>query len=484
MRKYFKNIAIISVVAGVSLLTACTNNFEETNIDPNRLQEISPATLLNPMLYEVASDNMYRSWSQNSLLMQGVINFPATATATSIQHYNLSDNIGSSAWNNYYRYFKNASDMEKAAIKFQDANYQAIAITLKVWMMANLVDLFGDVPYLDAAKGEQGKFYPAFDDQEKIYEDLFVSLEKANALYDLKRTSVYFPDILFSNDMKRWQKFTNSLHLRLLLRVSNRVEKQSYQKMLALLNDPVKYPIIESSAEEATLQITGISPNVSPWGRIQDFTLSKKMGAFFIDNLNDFDDPRLAAFATQATKMIDGKKVSIGYRGIPSAYDGPDSQFDYEASTLNNAMAAVATKTAILTYAEIQFIKAELAQKGYLNDAVGYYNKAVTAAISFYGLTVPANYFDNPKTSYDGTLERIMLQKYYALYMNDYQQWFEHKRTGFPVLPKTNAMQNNGQLPSRFSYPLDIRTKNKTNYEKVIQKLGSDDINLKTWWQN
>jgi hypothetical protein len=482
MNKYIKNITLVCSALALGLGTACTNNYDETNTDPNKLQNISPATLLNPMIYEVATHNMYRSWSYNSEIMQDILSFPQNSYG--IQHYNFSDNIGSSSWNAYYKWIKTAQEMEAAAVRMQDKNYEAIAITLRVWMASNLVDLFGDVPYFNAGKGAEKLFYPEFDDQEKIYDSLLADLDKANDIYDIKRVMIYYPDLLFANDVKKWQKFTNSLHLRLLLRTTNKAQKDGYNKMVSIINNPTKYPVISNAQEEATFMITGAHPNVSPWSRIQDFTLSLKMASFFIDNLNTFNDPRRAVFATQATRQEGKNKVNIGYKGIPSAFEGSDGQFDYEASTLNNIMAANPTKTPLLTYSEVLFMKAELAQKGYLTGAKELYEQAVTEAIKFYTLEVPVDYFKNPAVEYNGTFERIMLQKYYALYMNDYQQWFEHKRTGLPVLPTTNKMMNGGKMPSRFPYPLDIRTKNKTNYEKQVAKMGGDNINAKIWWQN
>lgn len=482
MKKYFRNIIIACSVISLSMSVACTSDFEETNTDPNKLQEISPSTLLNPMIYEVATHNMYRSWSYNSEIMQDILSFPQTSYG--IQHYNFSDNIGNSSWNAYYRYMKTARDMEAAAVKKQDVNYEAIAITMRVWMAANLVDLFGDIPYFESGQAAEGNLYPAFDDQEKVYESLFADLEKANNLFDIKKSMIYYPDALFANDVKKWQKFANSLRLRLLLRTSNKPKFDAYNQMVMMLNNPTKYPIIDSALEEAAFNITGVSPNLSPWSRIQDFTLGLKMASFFIDNLNNFNDPRRAVFATQATRTVGKNKVNIGYKGIPSAFEGSDIQFDYDASTLNNVMAMNPTKTAILTYSEVLFMKAELAQKGYLTGAKELYEKAVSEAMKYYLLEVPVDYFKNPTTEYNGTLERIMLQKYYTLYMNDYQQWFEHKRTGFPVLPKTKTMLNEGRMPSRFAYPLDVRTKNKSNYDKQVAKMGGDNINVKIWWQN
>ena len=76
-----------------------------------------------------------------------------------------------------------------------------------------------------------------------------------------------------------------------------------------------------------------------------------------------------------------------------------------------------------------------------------------------------------------------MLQKYYALYFNDYQQWFEYRRTGFPVLPKTDAMLNNKQVPVRFRYPVVVQTNNAANYARAVNSMGGDDINTKVWWE-
>lgn len=59
------------------------------------------------------------------------------------------------------------------------------------------------------------------------------------------------------------------------------------------------------------------------------------------------------------------------------------------------------------------------------------YQKGVQAAIEQWGQKMPDHYFENPEAAYDDTLERIMNQKFVALFFCDYQQWFEYNRTGF-----------------------------------------------------
>jgi hypothetical protein len=95
---------------------------------------------------------------------------------------------------------------------------------------------------------------------------------------------------------------------------------------------------------------------------------------------------------------------------------------------------------------------------------------------------MPATYLTNPNVAYNGSLERIMLQKYVALFFVDQQQWFEKRRTGFPVLPNNGGLLNNGNMPSRLMYPPNPRVLNTTNYQAAVQQMGGDNINVKVWW--
>lgn len=462
------------------LLCACTGNFEEINEDPNRIAQISPGTLINPIIYGLASHNAGRAHAITFDLMQVTLPFPSVSGG--LHRYDVSQNIGNSSWYNYYRWLNNIKEMELAAVAAEDPNYEAVALTLKAWVYSNLTDLFGPVPMVEAVNGEEGNFYPAFDTQERIYETILADLERANALYDQDFDMVYAADILFANDLALWQKFTNALQMRLLLRISNRNETNALQRLTNIINDPQTYPVFESTEESAILQVTGVTPNISPWGRPQDFPLGVKMASFFVDNLNELEDPRRPIIQTMAQDL---DNVSIGYRGIPSAYAGPESQFEYNASTLNRAQVENPMQIFLLTYAEIEFIKAEMAQRGFIDNAQQHYEAGVAAAIEQLEAEITDTYFENPAAAYNGTLEQILLQKYYALYFVDYQQWFEFRRTGLPELPTTEAMLNDAVMPSRFFYPSDVQISNQENYQQALELLGGpDNINTKVWWDN
>lgn len=476
IKKYFLFISLVLSL----FIASCTDRFEELNTDPNRIERITPGTLLNPVIYEMAGFNTRRSDNFTFNIMQVALPYPSASGG--VHRYDISDNAGSSSWNTYYRWLTNIREMQEAAVAAEDPNYQAIALTLNAWIYSLLTDLFGDVPMEEAARGDEKIFQPAFNTQKEVYTKILSDLETANDLFDPSLEMIYGTDILYDNDVSKWQRFCNSLHLRLLLRVSKREEMNAYAKMAEILNHPNKYPVFTSNEEAAILQISGVTPNMSPWGRAIDFGLARAAAEFFVDNLNDFNDPRREKFLTEA-RSGDGS-TTIGYKGIPSGYAGSDAQFDFQPSNVNNELVTAPMIAAIMSYAEVEFIKAELAQQGKINaNAESHYESGVKAAIEQWGAEVPADYFENPATAYDGTLERIMLQKYYALYFNDYQQWFEYRRTGLPELPKAGGMLNNKIMPVRLRYPATVQSNNKANYEQAVASMGSDDINTKVWWE-
>lgn len=468
---------LFSVIILIQFIS-CTSDFEGINTNPNKLRSVTAGSSLNPIIYSLAVRNAYEARNTNFGLMQVFYRIDDLSGQPFL--YDLKTDIGASLWRDYYKTLTNIVEMEKAAQAEEKVNYEAVALTLKTYAFSILTDAFGDVPMEEALKAEEGIVFPKFSKQEDIYTQLLADLEKANNLYNVSAGMAYEKDILFKNNVANWQKFTNSLRLRLLLRISNK--KDTYQQMVSIINNPTKYPIFTSNKNAAVLEVTGETPNLSPWNRASDFGLFRYYGGFFIDNLNKFNDPRRAIFANKAKGL---KDQDLGYIGQPIDFDSnplPDEVAT--SSTINENQVVAPMIIPLLTYAEVEFIKAELAQKGYLTNAKTAYENGVKAAMTLWGAEMPSGYFDNADAAYNNTLERIMLQKYYALYLTDYQSWFEHRRTGFPVLPTADAMFNDKKMPSRLYYPIAAGTLNTANYQEVVERIGGNTINVKVWWNN
>ncbi|MFL9483659.1 SusD/RagB family nutrient-binding outer membrane lipoprotein [Chitinophagaceae bacterium LWZ2-11] len=476
LKKISACIVLLSLAA-----SSCTKKFEEINTDPNKIDRISPGTLLNPIIYNVSSFNMLRADDVTFNLMQVALPFPSASGG--LHRYDVSENIGNSTWVTYYQWLNNVKEMYNASVAAQDVNYQGIAMTLNAWMYSNLADCFGDIPMDEANRAEnEGILRPKFNTQKEVYTKILKDLDSANSLFNTSKAMSFGTEILYANNVSKWKKFCNSLRLRLLLRVSKKAEMNSWAQIRAMVDNPAKYPVFTSNAEAAIVNLSGITPLTSPWGRAVDFTSYRSMSKFFLDSLNALNDPRRAKFATEARNA--SGSASIGFMGIPSGYSGSETQFNYIPSNVNVALVTAPMINIVMSYAEVEFIKAELEfTAGNTAAAKTAYEKGTKASIEQWGLTMPSDYFTvNPNAAFNNTLSRIILQKYYALYFNDYQQWFEYRRIGLPVMPVADGMLNNKKMPVRFKYPLTVRNLNTANYQLAAAACGNDDINFKVWW--
>src|ERR1035437_1891522 len=275
-----KMIKIFSVLLVLlSLTLGSCSKFTDLNKDPNRIDKVTPGALLNPILYNLAVYNWNRSNSFTMELMQ--VSLP-TNSSGGTSRYNFNDNIGSSTWDTYYLWLNNIKEMETLAISSNDPNYQAIALTLRSWVMELLTDSFGDVPMTEAGSGSDGLFQPKFDKQADIYTQLLANLEKANTLFNTAAGLRFNPegDFLFgatdllvsgqSAGILKWKKFCNSLHLRIAMRLININNQKAKTDIEAIFANPTTYPVFNSNADAALLNISGVFPQSVPMTRPQD----------------------------------------------------------------------------------------------------------------------------------------------------------------------------------------------------------------------
>lgn len=471
---------------GVGVFTSC-ESMDDTNVDPTRMDQANAGSFLTPVIYNsgIYTWQRYNSWTFQ--LMQCLV---TTNSVNGVGWYRIGDTAGDGTWTTYYKWLTNAKAIYDNAVAVGDPNYQAIALTLQSWMFEILTDGFGDIPMKDACRGDEQLYYPSFDKQVDIYRAIIDSLDSANKLFvpsnGLKYNDV--GDLLYctsgtdATGITRWRKFANSLRMRALLRVIDVPELNAAAQLKQMIDNPEDYPVFENNDESAMLYITGVAPYEAPMTRPSDLSSYKQLSEFFIDPLKEWNDPRLAVFAVKASNTDENGKEVKEYMGLQSGYaDMPT----INGSAPNAANLATAPQSlAIMTYSEVLFIKAELAQRGIISaDAKQLYEDAVKANMEQWGVALPDGYFDNPAAAYDGTLKRIMEQKFYALFFIDHQQWYEYNRTGYPDVPTGPGVATGDHMPFRFKYPAILQRMNRENYLKAVESMGSDDFSTRLIWQ-
>ncbi|MET3113909.1 hypothetical protein AAKU52_001641 [Pedobacter sp. CG_S7] len=500
-------------------LSSCDKDFEEINTDPINILSATPDKLLAPSLVSTLSTNMIRNRNFNNELMQVTVSI-SDGDAT-VFRYEFRRTWSDYTWNNWYVQLNNFKDVFTLASEPENLNtsYQGISLICQAWVYSLLTDTYGDVPYTTANQGKNGILEPVFDKQKDIYLDLFNKLEEANNLLSQGKQIVASSDPVYNGDVAAWRKFGNALYLRLLTKVSGKseVSAPTIAKIKEIVEgNPSKYPLIDNNAGSAVIRWTGETgsgPYVNPYVnaiRVQDFR-TPGLGKFFIEHLRDWNDPRInfSAYGTEGINSLGINPGSNSFAGVPSGYLVGEEVtksayfYSYEQLASNKAIGTRSLQQSPLTgiimnYAELQFILAEAAAKGWISgSAENYYNKGIANAINYWVPMFPADvssatfteYVSNADINWDATLsldgkmEQIHLQKYFALFLVDMQQWFEYRRTGHPVLPKGAGLRNNGVMPARMTYPVYVQSANPTNYKAAVASQGSDEIFTNVWWQ-
>ena len=500
--KLFTPIILLFVL----LAAGCAKHLESINTNPNSPDKVSnPGLLLTNVIRSAVNTNFDRSYDRGSV----AANMLAEDYASNFTNWARPDATGYFLWN-YYDYIRDINEVIKIAGESGQNNYKGIALVLRSWMFQCLTDIYGPIPFREAASAKiEGIDKPKYEQQEAVYAGLLTDLEEANGLLGSSEETV-IGDILFNGETDRWKKFADGLMLRLLLRESKRVDPSS--QMQNIVNNPSKYPLFTSHSDQAALQYLGDRlDNEQPFYRSGNGGVNTKVSKQLVDYFKSLNDPRLPVYALPTPASLNG---TFQYNGalngvgiLPDPENYSPSGMLWMSTVYNTTLtSATAAQAIILSYSEVQFILAEAAEKGYIpggSAAAGaYYLKGVKDQFSYYSSRIPDTYAGSflhlsaadvipPDTYYtqsgvayagtqDQKLQKIWLQKWFSLYLVGYEAWSEWRRTGFPAI--VAGPMSPGYVPRRCLYPADEMRINEANYNEAVQWLGADDLKSHVWW--
>ncbi|RYF17193.1 MAG: SusD/RagB family nutrient-binding outer membrane lipoprotein, partial [Flavobacteriales bacterium] len=518
--KNIKNITTYSLllVIGVSFFS-CKQDFNEVNTDPIGKSSTTANQLLAPALVNVLNANMVRNRNVNNELMQVTVDI--NDSEGRVFRYDIRNNLADYTWNNWYTNNTDLRDIYTIASQPETLNksYQGISLITQTWVYSMLTDMYGDVPYSEANRGwidnKPGIAEPAFDKQKDIYLDMFKKLEEANELLKEGTTIVATSDPVYQGDVSKWRRFGNSLYLRLLLRVAGKtdVAAATIAKIKEMVDtNPTNYPVMQNNDHTAKILWNGTNSSSAVYSspfmvsvRAVDFR-GPAITDFFLDRLVSWNDPRTRpALGKNSVPRFGIGQGPSGYTGVPSGYAAgsgvvKQAYFYSDAQTNNPTTLQTDPYTGIMmNSAEVAFIKAEAALRGWISGPVeAYYYKGMLDGITYW-LPTFANsptdaafvqYITDADIMWDNTLplddltpgnnsklEMIHIQKYFAMFLVDMQQWYEYRRTGHPILPKGPGLANGGRMPARLNYPVVVQSTNPTSYKNAVAAQGPDNIN-------
>ncbi|MCC4213481.1 SusD/RagB family nutrient-binding outer membrane lipoprotein [Leeuwenhoekiella parthenopeia] len=472
------------LILGLTLITACTTDFEDLNTNPNAPVNVQPGLLLRHVIYDFGEQMSYEGFAAGDLLSQH-----RTALDFNLfdRHALKSPQLGGNPWPVFYTNLRDNEILLKQAQNVETFRvYEGPALILKAYMAQGLTDLFGDVPYFEAFNGIDGTVTAAYDAQEDIYlaeGGILDNLDKGIAALEAYQGAVALEgDLLFSGNLENWVQFANSLKLKALMRISGR---EDVAAQIAAIYTERNF--IASNADNATFDFTAIAPNSFRFAQLRagdfnNFVLSETME----DILKELNDDRIAVFFRPFANSTSGD-----FNGLINGINA--SQTSIEPANFSLAGTLFREHTAdlnanFMTAWETHFILAEAAAKGYINaDGANLYNTGVTQAFEYWLTDLPANYLAGPAAyNAPGTtpVQQIITQKWIANIINGYEGWVEWRRTGFPAFKPVAASLNDGKIPVRMPYPAEEEALNADHYRQAAQATNGNSLDTPVWWDN
>lgn len=529
--KRLAKIGHILCTLGVAMfIVSCTDNYKEWNTNPTEVPEemlvglmkignFFPAMQMDVIpTSDVDANQFQRAQNLCGDMHSGYMTPIGTWGTSSATHYNLrfdkwNDVAFQVAFTKVMPAWKQVRDNGKD--EFPEAF--AVAQILKVAAMHRITDIYGPLPYLQFG---HGGLETSYDSQEDIYKSFFVDLDEAIA--ELKKYVAIHPgskplnkyDLVYGGDFTKWLKFANSLKLRLAMRTyyvdGFEVEGKNSQK---LAEEAVKDGVITDNADNALLQSgNGISvfhPLKICWDNYSDV----RMGADIESIMKGYSDPRLAKYFQESAYGEAGDKFHGARLGV-----NVTDKANYLKLSSPNVFADSPIQW--MCAAEIYFLRAEGKLHGWdMNGEMKeLYEAGIKKSFEQWGVAigdyltrgatyVPARFAApsgtqgsvaavskitiawNDNDQKETKQERILTQKWIAMYPEGQEAWSEYRRTGYPKLFDlygTNA--SSGQVdksgPRRLPFPSTEYDTNTTEVNKAVTDFlgGKDYGNVKLWW--
>ncbi len=495
MNKY--KIISLTVIMGLFLTLSCTEGWEEMNEDPNNPNEV-PATNILAHTLRVTGDAFYDDW-------QGMNNFLSySGLVSKIQYidealYDYRESVVNTAWTDYYTLLQDQEKMKEIALEQGRNKTWAVAETFSVFLTQMLTDQWKDVPYSKALSGEEGEgnYKVSYDAQQSIYMNMITRLENANEEFN-KPVNAANPDALgegdklYGGDFDLWQKFCNSLRLKIALRISEIDEPTAQTLAETILTNPADNPIFESNADNAFLYWPGTAPYKEPWAENLETRDDHGMAKTLVDTLYDIAspyDPRLPVYAIPVTG------ASRAYVGVVEGAEKGSFATDTISRIGEHYRNDPDGYTPFMRYSEVMFNVAEAALNGWNTGAYtaqAAYEEGISASFAENGVSADyASYLTEPGVAWTGTTaddrHRIYKQKWIALFKQGQEAWALQRRTDFPPIDVSpgaveSMTSNHNRQPFRYPYPSDEKTLNKENYEAAAQGIEHHFWGQKMWW--
>ena len=505
---------------------SCRKKLADLYYDPD--QTVTPS--IEKFFTEMLNNDRVRPsyWNMRTfVVMHTGIYTQSVGYLNSTTAYQQNAGYTQDRWNDFYRPGTSANGgnggimahyrlMESLYLAIKDneerKNAEVFMVAAKVTMLdqaSQMVDLWGDIPYFEAGYvNTSGNIVLAkFDSATKVYDAILDELKNA-ALYfsgarlsTATQTTFSKQDILLSGKLEMWQRYANSLRLRLLMRLSFVNEEKARAGAMEILNNPSMYPLVDGASTYLPALTDILLQPLLNYTDDLHLALSEVFNYSAPDYLlnqvmKPCNDPRIPVLFDKYGRTEGDQFIpNTDYNALPVSFNAEQQQVnlgryaivDSATFLFNSKLPGI-----VITASEVNFLKAEAWERWGGGDARSVYETAIRQSIAFYyylnglngsirmPLTQPTtaaidSFLQTAQVQYNGTmnekLAKIWTQKWVHFgFLQSVQSWAELRRTKYPVLTfYPSTLPGYEGPPSRLVYP-SSETSYNTNYTSVKDK--------------
>jgi len=557
LSKYFLLTPVLLILAGCS-----REKFASLNTNPDDVLSIPPQFEFTSAVLSIHNNSFEYYYDYNRAIYYWDQAF-VTMTGNSVNVYNGSGNLNQRTGNFYSSVGNKLVDVQHLIDIMPDAKkaqyvymraITGIPLAYYAWYTS---DVQGSIAYSQAFQARyKGLLTPKYDTQEALYDSLDKQLKAIVAILKtqqpVSQVSMDVNDIYYKGDVTSWIKAANSLRLKMAFRLMKRNPDKLKSVATEVLSDAVG--VISTRAEDWKF-IGGAGFTGGNYNPTSNSTVSGAKNT--VDFMRNTMDPRIRIFFRKAlTKDMFDSAQAQGVVPPGTVWDGLDYRGQYADPDANTdpAKAVYFTNTSykykgvstvfawpssvqsklfygdfnsppdpqglttfpIITFADICFMRAELAVRGITtgDDPQEWYYRGIDESLAEYDAMgnwakladyVPLDpaevtqYKAQPGVVYDpaNALEQIIVQQYLNYFKNQNEAWALIKRTGYPSstgnILKLEDIHQGGVLqamPRRFVVTFPSLT--DLNYQNVLDAINEEkkdpgfgdptDITGRVWW--
>lgn len=516
--KLFFSVLFISIG-----LSSCTKNMKDMNLDQKLITDKMLEQDANEGGYTLPSMQLgimdvlttWRIEMQQNLNADnygGFMSLPAPFFANrNNATYAMVDSWNNEIWNvPSTKVLDQWVMMKKKGFENKYPDLYAMALIFKTFAGHRLIDIFGPMPYSQYGISSDVKFDSEEEAYNLFFDELRTAVSALKASEDNNPTAdairyAKFDKSRYGGNYSTWIRVANTLRLRLAMRISKVNPEKAKIEAEAAINDG---GVLEGNLPSFEMTTGTIHPLLTITRDWNETRLNAAMESV----LGGYNDPRLPKYALPATDPLLNGEI----KGIRSGAALNDKS--YLGYSMVNFLDNPYVK--VMDVAESHFLRAEGALRGW--DMGGspqqFYEEGIATSFAANKVGGAEEYIsDNTSTpkpyvdpnnaannapaissitiqwdeaaSFEEKLERIITQKWIAIYPDGQEAWSEFRRTGYPKLWPVVENNSNGDVPNngyikRIPYPTSITNASQTAIVDAVNNHldGQDKMSTSLWW--